>query len=44
MQQLSEAGRGRLRVIGFAGNSAPDHMDFLYAFGRWFEMIRGNLR
>ena len=27
MQQLSEARRGRLRILGFAGNSAPDHVD-----------------
>jgi hypothetical protein len=31
MQQLSEASRGGLRVSGFAGNSAPDHMDHVYA-------------
>ena len=33
MQQLSEATRGGLRVAGYAGNSAPDHMDHLYALG-----------
>lgn len=33
MQQLSEARRGRFRLAGFAGNSAPDHMDHLYALG-----------
>lgn len=33
MQQLSEAIQGHLRVSGFAGNSAPDHMDHLYAIG-----------
>jgi hypothetical protein len=27
MQQLSEARQGRLQVLGFAGNSAPDHID-----------------
>ena len=40
MQQLSEAGRGRFRVLGFAGNSGPDHMDHLYAIGRWFALLR----
>jgi hypothetical protein len=35
MQQLSEAGRGRFRLAGFAGNSAPDHLDHLYALGAW---------
>lgn len=33
MQQLSEAGRGGFHVAGYAGNSAPDHMDHLYALG-----------
>jgi hypothetical protein len=31
MQQLSEAGAGRFRLLGFAGNSAPDHVDHLHA-------------
>lgn len=35
MQQLSEAGRGNFHVLGFAGNSAPDHVDHLYALGEW---------
>ena len=39
MQQLSETTSGKLAVIGYAGNSAPDHMDHLYALGeqlaRW---------
>ncbi len=35
MQQLSEGGRGGLRVLGFAGNSAADHVDHLYALGEW---------
>jgi len=29
MQQLSEARAGRFRLLGFAGNSAPDHIDQL---------------
>jgi hypothetical protein len=29
MQQLSEARRGNFHVAGYAGNSAPDHMDHL---------------
>ena len=33
MQQLSETSRGQFRVTGYAGNSAPDHMDHLYALG-----------
>lgn len=31
MQMLSDTRRGRLRVIGFAGNSAPDHVDHFHA-------------
>jgi hypothetical protein len=30
-QQLSEARKGRLLVAGYAGNSAPDHVDHLHA-------------
>jgi hypothetical protein len=30
-QQLSEAKRGRFRLLGYAGNSAPDHVDQLHA-------------
>ena len=33
MQQLSETARGQFRITGYAGNSAPDHMDHLYALG-----------
>jgi hypothetical protein len=31
MQQTSEARRGRFALLGFAGNSAPDHVDHLHA-------------
>lgn len=31
MQQLSEVRQGRLHVQGFAGNSAPDHVDHFHA-------------
>ena len=34
MQQLSEARTGNFHLEGFAGNSAPDHMDHLYALGQ----------
>jgi hypothetical protein len=30
MQQLSEVRSGRLEILGFAGNSAPDHVDHLH--------------
>jgi hypothetical protein len=31
MQQLSEATAGKFELLGFAGNSAPDHIDQLHA-------------
>jgi hypothetical protein len=31
MQQLSEAGAGGFELLGFAGNTAPDHVDHLHA-------------
>jgi len=31
MQQLSQARRGRFAILGFAGNTAPDHVDHLHA-------------
>lgn len=39
-QQLSEAGAGRFRLLGFAGNSAPDHVDQLHSlpvFLKWLK-------
>jgi hypothetical protein len=40
MQQLSEVQAGRLRILGFAGNTAPDHVDHFHGmpeFLRQFE-------
>ena len=31
MQQLSEVRAGRFELLGFAGNSGPDHIDYLHA-------------
>ncbi len=31
MQQLSEVRAGGFELLGFAGNSAPDHVDQLHA-------------
>ena len=31
MQQTSEVRRGRFRLLGYAGNSAPDHVDQFHA-------------
>lgn len=40
MQILSDTRRGRLRVLGFAGNSAPDHVDHLHALPWALRQIR----
>ncbi len=40
MQQLSEVSVGKFYLAGFAGNSAPDHMDHLYALGDWLQRMR----
>jgi hypothetical protein len=40
-QQLSDSGKGKLRVIGYAGNSAPDHVDQLHSlpeYLKWLEL------
>lgn len=37
MQQLSEARAGRLTVLGFAGNSAPDHIDHFHGLAMWLK-------
>jgi hypothetical protein len=37
VQQLSEAHRGRFALAGYAGNSAPDHVDQLHALS---ELLR----
>lgn len=39
MQQVSEVHVAGLRVLGFAGNSAPDHMDHLFALERWYSLL-----
>jgi hypothetical protein len=38
-QQLSEAGKGSFRVAGYAGNSAPDHVDQLHALPEYLGWI-----
>lgn len=40
MQQLSVARRGRFEVQGFAGNTAPDHVDHLHALGEFLGRLR----
>jgi hypothetical protein len=39
MQQLSEARRGSLIIRGFAGNSAPDHIDQLHGLGTFLPLL-----
>lgn len=43
MQNLSEAKDGQFHVRGFAGNSAPDHMDHLYALGEYLRPLTAPL-
>lgn len=38
MQQISEARRNHFEIMGFAGNSAPDHIDHLQ--GLWYFLNR----
>ena len=40
MQQLSEASRGKFLLMGYAGNSAPDHVDQLHALPELLESLR----
>jgi hypothetical protein len=39
MQQLSAASKDGLVVMGFAGNSAPDHMDHFFALEEWMRRV-----
>jgi hypothetical protein len=41
MQQLSEAGAGRFELLGFAGNSAPDHIDQLHSMPEMLARLWG---
>lgn len=40
MQQVSEARRGNITVLGFAGNSAPDHVDHLHGYSTWLRYLK----
>lgn len=44
MQQVSETRAGRLAVFGFAGNSAPDHIDHFHGLPAFFEALIGLAR
>jgi hypothetical protein len=39
MQHLSEVESGRFVVLGFAGNTAPDHIDHLHAYQYFLERL-----
>jgi hypothetical protein len=41
MQQLSEARAGRFELLGFAGNSAPDHIDQLHGMPEFLARLMG---
>jgi hypothetical protein len=40
LQQLSEANRGKFLLMGYAGNSAPDHVDQLHSLPVWLKLLR----
>jgi hypothetical protein len=39
MQQLSEVRRERLRILGFAGNTGPDHIDHLHGLTEFLAQV-----
>jgi len=39
MQQTSDVRMGRFRLMGFAGNTAPDHMDHLHGLAAWLRIL-----
>jgi hypothetical protein len=39
MQQLSEVRSGRLSILGFAGNTGPDHIDHLHGLPEFLAMM-----
>jgi hypothetical protein len=40
MQQLSDVEQEDFLLAGFAGNTAPDHLDHQYALGHWLRRLR----
>ncbi len=40
MQQTSHVRRGRFEMLGFAGNSATDHIDHYHALETWLRRIK----
>lgn len=39
-QQLSEVRSGKLLIMGFAGNSAPDHVDQLHSLPEYLKLVK----
>lgn len=39
-QQLGEVRQGRLRILAYAGNSAPDHVDQLHSLAKYLKWLR----
>jgi hypothetical protein len=39
MQRLSEVRRGRLTILGFAGNTGPDHIDHLHGLTEFLTQV-----
>jgi len=44
MQQLSRAGKGGFQVLGFAGNSATDHIDHYFAMDDFLDRLEPSVR
>ena len=40
MQQVSQARFGHFEMLGFAGNTAPDHLDHLHALAWWLKRLK----
>jgi hypothetical protein len=40
MQQTSDVRSGRFHLLGFAGNSAPDHVDHFHGMARWLKLLK----
>ena len=40
MQQLSEVRKGKFLVMGYAGNSAPDHVDQFHGLPEYLKLLR----
>jgi hypothetical protein len=39
MQQIGETVRGNLAVLGFAGNTAPDHVDHFHGMPEFLRRL-----